>query len=97
MMSQPHDRIKVGKVTFDLGPLHLMLTVRAHAVVYGIRHVIGCERCKSICVLGLHNCACCESAVKSHTYPDDGKRHIAMMSGAEFVDRADAFLERMAA
>ena len=97
MMSQPHDRIKVGKVTFDLGPLHLMLEIRAHAVVHGIRFVIGCERCKSICVLGLHNCACCESAVKSHTYPDDGKRHIAMMSGAEFVERADSFLERMAA
>ena len=93
----PHDSIKLGRCRFDLGDLHTMLMIRAHAVVYGIRHVIGCERCKSICVLSVRNCTCCESAVKSHTYPDDGKRHIAMMSGAEFVDRADSFLERMAA
>ena len=96
-MSQPRDSIKVGRYSFDLGHLAQIVEIRAFVNVRRTQWVRGCERCKSICVLGLHNCACCESAVKSHTYPDDGKRHIAMMSGSEFVDRADSFLERMAA
>ena len=96
-MSQPRDSIKVGRYSFDLGHLAQIIEIRAFVNVRRTQWVRGCERCKSICVLGLHNCACCESAVKSHTYPDDGKRHIAMMSGAEFVERADSFLERMAA
>ena len=93
----PRDSIKVGKYRFDLGPLHLMLEIRAYVVVRRIRFVIGCERCKSVCVLGAHSCQCCLSVIKSRVYPDDGKHHVFLLRGAEFVSRADSFMDRMVA
>ena len=96
-MSQPRDSIKVGRYSFDLGHLAQIVEIRAFVNVRRTQWVRGCERCKSVCVLGAHDCTCCVSVIKSRVYPDDGKHHVRLLSGDEFLLRADSFMERMAA
>ena len=97
MTKQPRDSIKIGSTRFDLGTLGSMMDIRAVVVVSRTRFVVGCERCKSVCVGGAKDCMCCEHAIRSRVRPDDGKHHIVLMSRAEYVARVDAFMDRMVA
>ena len=56
-----------------------------------VKLLLGCERCKTLCVLGVTDCHCCAvygtrtaGGSLSH-YPEDGRGHRTLMAMSDFV------------